>query len=197
MIRAMSLPKAPMIRRSDDEARLVAEVCEASPAVRSAAFAELYSRYSSRLYRYLRSCVTNDADAEDLTAQVFTAVLENLHRYREQGGFAAWLFRIARNKTADYYRRQRLQVSLDEAERHPGSNPDPLDTVQLSESLEDLACLLRRLAPDQTELLRLRYAADLSFEEIGKLLGRNPAAVKMALHRLLQKLQAEWKQEHD
>jgi RNA polymerase sigma-70 factor (ECF subfamily) len=192
MVRAVLLPKERMYRSPDDEARLVAEIGSAVPTVRSAAFTELYRRYSGRLYRYLRSCVADDADAEDLTAQVFTAALENLPHYHERGGLAAWLFRIARNKTADFYRRRRPQLSLEEADLYPGTGPDPLDEVERAQALETLARRLRELPGDQAELLRLRYAADLSFDEIGALLGRNPAAVKMALHRLLRKLQAKW-----
>ena len=86
----------------EDETQLVTRFCH-DPA----AFAELYRRYVRRVYRYLYSHVGEEAEAEDLTAQVFTAAWESRRRYQEQGAFAAWLFRIARNKIADYFRRER------------------------------------------------------------------------------------------
>jgi DNA-directed RNA polymerase specialized sigma24 family protein len=52
--------------------------------------------------------------------------------------------------------------------------------------------MVRDLDPEYVELLRLRFAADLSFGQMANLLGRSEASVKMMLHRLLNRLQAEW-----
>ncbi|HCR70284.1 MAG TPA: RNA polymerase subunit sigma-70, partial [Anaerolineae bacterium] len=60
----------------------------------------------------------NKADAEDLTAQIFLAVLEALPRYRQQGHFAGWLFSIARNKINDHHRRV-SHIPLDESTLPP------------------------------------------------------------------------------
>ena len=100
----MSSPSAPVTGGQDnaiDDAVLVR-------AARHdlAAFAALYRRYVTPIYRYLYSRVGNAADAEDLTAQTFVAALEGLPGYRERGNFAAWLFTIAHNKAADHHRQQ-------------------------------------------------------------------------------------------
>src|SRR5690606_23373838 len=83
-----------------------------------AAFAALYRRYVGPVYRYLYSRLGHAAEAEDLTAQVFSEALQALPRYRERKRFAAWLFAIARRRLADHYRRQRPSEPLDE--RLPG-----------------------------------------------------------------------------
>ena len=72
------------------------------------AFARLYQRYLTPLYRYLYRRLSNAHDAEDLTTQVFIDVLEGLatHRYREGGCFVAWLFTIARRRLVDFYRQR-------------------------------------------------------------------------------------------
>ena len=157
-----------------------------------AAFAVLYRRYAGAVHRYLYSRTHNAADADDLTAEVFTEALKALPRYRERGQFAAWLFTIACRKAAGHVRRLRPQVPLDEAALAPAASPDPLAETIRQESLTSLAAVLARLDEDQQELLRLRYAAGLTYGEIGKLLGRIEAAVKMALRRLVQRLKSEW-----
>jgi len=172
----------------EDEARLVAHFCQ-DPA----AFAELYRRYVRRVYRYLYSHVGEAAEAEDLTAQVFTAAWESRHRYQEQGAFAAWLFRIARNKIADHFRSRRPQVSLEGDDPPLKVDWDPLGQLVHSESLQQMSCLVNRLQPKEIELLRLRFAADLTYAEIGAALGQSEAASKMAVRRLLDRLQDEWK----
>jgi RNA polymerase sigma-70 factor (ECF subfamily) len=163
----------------------------------TAAFGELYRRYVDRVYRYLCSRVGEAAEAEDLTALVFTTAWESIPRYREQGNFAAWLFRIARNKVNDYYRRRRPQLSLDEINPELLVDWDPAVELERGDALRRLASLLSHLDPEQLELLRLRFAADLSFAEIASLLGRSEPAVKMALHRLLRRLQGEWEKEDE
>lgn len=61
----------------------------------SDAFAELYSRYLTRVYRFIFRRAGGDvALAEDLTSQTFLEALDNLPKYRERGCFAAWLFTI-------------------------------------------------------------------------------------------------------
>ena len=172
----------------EDEALLVARFCT-DPA----AFTELYQRYVRRVYRYLYSHVGEASEAEDLTAQVFTAAWESRHRYQEQGAFAAWLFRIARNKIADHFRHRRPQVSLEGDDPPLKVDWDPLSQLVHNESLQQISHLINDLQPKEIELLRLRFAADLTYAEIGAALGQSEAASKMALRRLLDRLQDEWK----
>lgn len=169
---------------SNDEEGIILAECRVNPT----AFSGLYQRYLGRVYRYLYDRVRERAAAEDLTSQVFLAALENLPRYRHQGNFAAWLFSIARRKAADHFRQNREQVSLDGLEDALPGEDDPLPQVIAGEQMERLAQVIADLGEAEQELLRLRYAAELSFDEIGVLLKRNPAAVKMQLYRLLDRL---------
>jgi len=175
--------------RAEEDASLV-RAAQRNPAV----FAALYRRYVTPIYRYLYSRLGHAAQAEDLTAQVFTEALEGLHRYREQGNFAGWLFTIARYKVTDHYRRQRPRVPLNEALDRPAQGDDPLTHVVQDEALQRLAALVTPLDEEQQELLRLRFAAGLTYGEIGKLVGRSEAAVKMVVYRLLHRLQAAWEE---
>ena len=158
----------------------------------STAFGELYRRYVVRVYRYLYSHVGVSEAAEDLTAQVFCAAWEGMAHYQERGSFAAWLFRIARNKVNDHFRRQRPSLPFDDGNLLLREDSDPLASLEQAEALHRLGVLMVRLAPEQLELLRLRFAADLSFAQMATVLGRNEAAVKMSLYRLLEHLRSEW-----
>lgn len=156
------------------------------------AFAALYRRYVTPVYRYLYSRVGNAADAEDLTSQVFIDALEGLPRYRERGSFAGWLFTIARHRAADYHRHTPPALSLDEARDCPAEADGPLAQAVQGEALQQLGSLVARLDEEKQELLRLRFAAGLSYPQMATVLGRREAAVKMAVHRLLDRLEAEW-----
>jgi len=159
------------------------------------AFTLLYRRYVTPVYRYLCKWVGNPSEAEDLTSQVFTEVLEGLANYQEQGNFAAWLFTIARRKAIAAYRRQHPNLPLGEAEEIPGGTEDPLEQVMQSEQHDRMAVLFAGLDTDQRELLRLRFTAGLAYGKIGALLGRSEAAVKMAIYRLLRQMYEKWEEQ--
>jgi RNA polymerase sigma-70 factor, ECF subfamily len=167
-----------------DETALV-EKARADPQ----AFTALYRKYALPIYRYLYSRVGSLSDAEDLTSQVFLEALENLARYRPTHSFPAWLFTIARRRAIDYYRRRRPLQSLSDEISDPAA--DPLARLAQSEDLRQLAGLVTALDDDDRELIRLRFAGNLSYPAIGEVLGRSPDAVRMALQRLLNRLEKQ------
>jgi RNA polymerase sigma-70 factor, ECF subfamily len=162
-----------------------------------AAFAPLYRRYVTSIYRYIYSRVGHRADAEDLTSQVFSEAIAALDRYREEGHFAAWLFTIAARRIADHHRQNRPELPLElVAERLTAVHNPPAEVVQ-QETLRHLAQLVGQLPEDKQELLRLRFAAGLTYAQIGTVTERSEAAVKMAMNRLLKQLQQQWEDEHE
>lgn len=174
-----------VIAELDDEAALVEAARHDVDA-----FAALYRRYVMPIYRYLHSRTGNATDAQDLTAQVFLEALESLSRYRDRGNFAAWLFTIARRRAVDHYRRTSA-VPLDDIDDLPARSDLMADVIE-RETLAQLGALLSQLDAAQLELLQLRFAGDLTFQQIGVVQGRSEAAVKMALRRLLDHLRVKW-----
>ena len=153
------------------------------------AFAELYRRYLTPVYRFIFRRVGGDiATAEDLTSQVFLEVFDGLSRYRERGRFVAWLFTITRRRLADCYRKPEMELLEDVHESLLGIS----DGLEQHENLARLKQLLADLDEDKRELLQLRYAAELGFADMAAVLGRKEAAVKMSFYRMLDGLRAQW-----
>jgi RNA polymerase sigma-70 factor (ECF subfamily) len=161
-----------------------------------AAFGQLYQLYVQSIFRYLYSRIGSLPEAEDATAQTFLAAMEALDRYRDDGHFAAWLFGIARKKAIDNFRSQRRQVPLENAEHIP-LQADLLQQVIQAEQNVALAKMVNSLPEEERELIRLRYFAELSFSEIGRLLNRSEDAVKKSLYRLLARLQSQLEVSHE
>jgi RNA polymerase sigma-70 factor, ECF subfamily len=153
-------------------------------------FAQLYRRYVTRIYRYLLVRVRNTQAAQDLTSQTFLAAMESIGSYRASGTFAAWLFGIARRKAADHFRRDHATLPLEAAECVPHPDPLPDQVVEQRLRLEQVARALRSIAPERAEALALRVFAGLNAAEVGVVMGKSEAAVKMLVHRAVNDLQA-------
>lgn len=160
-------------------------------------FISIYRQYVERVYRYVIARVGDRAEAEDLTSQVFLEAFRTRERLREVENLPAWLFTIARNKVVDAYRGHKGERPLQSIEQMPAQLEDPLVQVITIEREQDLKAVLAALRPEQLELLQLRYAGELSYRQIGEVVGKSEAAVKMAIHRLLDQLQREMEHEHE
>ena len=79
------------------------------------AFGLLYDRHVDAIYRYVYYRVRDDAEAEDLTSDVFMKALRAIPRYEPRQAFLAWLYRIARNAVIDRARRGNRQVPFEDA----------------------------------------------------------------------------------
>lgn len=163
------------------------------------AFGQLYERYVDKIYNYMYYRTGNHYDAEDLTAKVFHQALIHVKRYVERGlPFSAWLYRIAHNLVANWYRsKSRHVVNLDEvtasALQHPGEVPEKSFEHQDEQRL--LLRLLRRLPEDRQQLVILKFVNQLSNQEIGQIMGRSEGAIKSLYHRTLLTLRELWIQE--
>lgn len=154
----------------------------------AAAFAELYRRHFKRVYNYHLARTGNVQDAEDLTSQTFMAALEGIDSFRAEGRLPAWLLGIAHRKMVDHYRRRKPQTVLDEAQHlpHPGLLPE--EQAERRSLLLQVGSALQGLAAERAEGLALRIIGGLSAAEVGLVMGKSEAAVKMLVHRALQDL---------
>src|SRR6266511_3286320 len=110
------LPETVTSGGKDEDVALAVRASQGDPA----AFGTLYDRHVTAVYRYVYYRVRNDAEAEDLTSDVFMRALRAIPRYEPRQAFLAWLYRIARNAVIDRSRRTRIQISFEDALAHPG-----------------------------------------------------------------------------
>jgi len=165
-----------------DESRLIRKA-KGDPK----SFGELYERYLNKIYTYIFYRVGNHADAEDLTSRVFQKAFVHLPGYEPQGlPFSAWLYRIAHNMVANWYRDQsrRKVVGLDEATRH-SAEEEPGSVMERTAEREMLLKIIRQLSADKQQVLILKFAEGYSNTEIGVILGKSEGAVKSLYHRTL------------
>lgn len=162
----------------------------------SAAFGELYERYVGRIYSYIYHRTSSQVDAEDLTERVFVQALTHLSGYTYRGlPFSVWLFRIAHNVVANWYRDRQRNKTLP-IEETLAEEADATDRLERVEDAAQLRKLIARLPQDRQQLLLLKFSQELSHAEIGKIMGRSEGAVKALLHRTLKAMREDLQGEH-
>jgi len=158
------------------------------------AFEEIYHRYGEAIYRYLYAHVSHEQDAEDMTADVFLSLWRTLGQYRqnERVPFYVFLYRMARNRLVDYYRRQRTRAGDTDSPEVGEQNAAPRAAPLVIAGMEvgDLHRYLLKLPPDYRTVLVLRFLNDLSHEETAQVMGKSYAAVRVLQHRALAALRA-------
>lgn len=159
------------------------------------ALAAIYDFYSRRIYRYFFSRVENAEDADDLTAQTFMSIIEALPRYQHRGQFTAWVFQIAYSKSMDFFRRAHSRVRQ-EADADGVVSDQSLENIIQRQTVEALKFHIQSLSDDEQELIRLRFAGDLTYLEIAQSLGRKEDAVRKSLNRILNKLYERMEADH-
>ncbi len=174
---------------TDDDAVLI-ERARSDPE----AFGDLYERYLSRIYSYVYHRTGNAADAEDLTERVFLQALTHLPNYTYRGlPFSVWLFRIAHNLVANWYRdRGRAKTTSLDGVSAMVFDIDPMERIEEAQLVRRMVATL---SPDRQQLLALKFGQELSHAEIGQIMGRTEGAVKALLHRTLKALKEELQQD--
>ncbi len=156
---------------------------------RELAFDDLYGQYYARVYAYLRFRVDSVEVAEDLVSQVFERALTHMADLQSPGAVGAWLFRIARNCAADYFRRQRPVASLDVlADAGHPKECSPEEMIVAQEERAHLLILLKRLPEREREVIGLKFVACLQNREIARVLNIPEGTVGSLLHRTLARL---------
>ena len=157
------------------------------------AFARLYDRHVERIYRYAYYRTRNEAEAEDVTSDVFFRALGSLPRYEPREAFAAWIYRIARNVAIDRARARavRTQVPFEDVLDHPDAGDVTLDpdvALAASDRRERLRAAIARLTPGQQHVLILRFIEGLETDEIASLMHRDPSTIRSLQMRALRAL---------
>lgn len=166
----------------EQETAWAAEGLAALVAHDPGAWQALFESYYDKMYRFAYVRTGDASAAEEIAAEVFVAAAKGVARYRDTGApFASWLYRIARNLTADHLdrRRRRPVVALDTVEISVGGWDGSVDTAA------DIAKALSELTKEQQEVLVLRFFSDCSLEETAGAMGKKVGAIKVLQHRAL------------
>ena len=136
----------------------------------------------------MRLRVDDEALAQDLTAATFEQALAHLDQLRSPGAFGGWLFRIARNELAQYYRRRRGHLTLEAVTERSDDAPSVEEQAERSEELARLLATVRTLSEREQEIIGLKFIGGLNNRQIGQAMGLRAGHVAVILYRAIRRL---------
>lgn len=152
---------------------------------------ELFDQYWPRVVRFAFARCGNLQDAEDLASEVFLRMVEAIGRFewRENIGFAAWLFRIAHNQVVSHYRRRGGTVPLpEEGQGEPADQTDLQLLAEVHLAASEIYRVAQRLPRAQQEVIQLRFAADLSLADTARILKKKENNIKQLQHKAVARM---------
>lgn len=169
---------------------------------------EIYQAYAQTVYRYLFSLTQNPDLAEELTQETFYQAIRSIHRFDGSCKISTWLCAIAKNQLSVYYRKHPTTEELPNtgipaphgtSARHTTSynrNSQNLTASAEAAVLSEIGRieLLKRLhnCPEPfREILYLRIFGNLSFREIGTIIGKTENWTRVTYYRGKEKLRKE------
>ncbi len=159
-----------------------------------AAFDELYARYFKRVYGFLDRRLSNRADTEETTQEVFVNIFSSIDGYRGDAPFSAWIFGLTRRTLAARFRRKRHptvplfeendETSIASLTAAGQPDADPLEIYEMSERAERLEHVLEhQLTPEQRKLFEMHHIDSIPISEIAQRTSKSEDAIKSNLYR--------------
>lgn len=162
------------------------------------AFAQLYDRYVTAIYRFVYLKLPSKEAAEDVTSETFLRGWQYIQQAEHIENIRALLYKIARNLIADHYRKhegsRELLVTFSSSHTSSMDEGDVSDREAgraMVEARADVALVLQhvsRLKEDFQDVLTMRLIDGLGFNDIGAVLGKTSGNVRVMFHRALKAL---------
>ena len=152
------------------------------------AFDEIVRRHQKGVWRVVRRYVKSDADAKDVTQQVFVRAFKGLAAFRGAASVRSWLYRIAINCALSWLRDHRREQPSEIAEDSLTAMPIAPSRIAEGQDGVRLRAAIEQLPPKQKLVLELRVFDDLSFKEVAELADCTENTAKVNFHYAVKKL---------
>ena len=150
-------------------------------------FGIIYDRYANRVYNKCNGFATSEAEALDLTQDVFLNIFVKLGSFKGKAKFSSWVYALTYNFCVNYVTRNKgrkikdRSTSIDEREFNLTDDIDDKELFELQS--EKLVKALAMIDPEDKSILLLKYQDDVSIKELSSLMEIGESAVKMRLKR--------------
>jgi RNA polymerase sigma-70 factor (ECF subfamily) len=166
----------------------------------SEALGRLYEMYYERVFRFCVHRLFDKEIAEDATSTVFLEIARKIRSFtgRTEQEFGNWLYAIAINQTNAYIRKtsRRKKLLAQAAESIRASDRQGNENT-FEPDWPTLYAAILKLKPQHQDIITLRFFENLQYEQIAKILNMRQTAVRVKLHRILEKMRNHLQSDFD
>ena len=155
------------------------------------AFTALYRGCVERVYRHIYYKVSDSADAQDITQEVFIKAWNSIETYQSKGTpFIAWIITIANNLIVDHYRKQKRTIPTEELhEVEPVDElSDPAKETEIKFENAFIKKTVLKLKGDKQKVILMHFIDGMTYEEIAKVLNKSEGSIRVIQYRALGEL---------
>ncbi len=155
---------------------------------------EIYTEYATPVYQYLCSLTHNADTAQELTAETFCRAVKSMNRYNGECKLMVWLCQIARHVWYQELDRRRRKgtASLDLIDEPADEKGSPEEALVNEENRVTLFRRMQELDEATREVVYLRLMGDLSYRQIGDILGKTENWARVTFYRGKERLRKGW-----
>lgn len=153
-------------------------------------FETLIYRYEATIFRYISAMIKNPEDAKDLTQEVFITAYTKLYTYEGKSKLSTWLYKIARNKSLDYIKKNKghIELEIENAWNISSKELSPEQWVEYRESKSEVEAFVKQLDNTTRQILILKSVNEkLKFADVAEILNINVSTVKTKYYKLWDK----------
>ena len=158
-----------------------------------AAYAQLVNKYQNFVFTIVLRYVKSREDAEEVAQDVFVKAYRSLADFKGASKFSTWLYTVTTTSCISFLRKKKVEVqSLDnEAVFATADNIDggmSANQVEQKSKVTMVNEAIKLLSPDDAQVITLFYKGEQTLEEIAQIMGKEPNAIKVQLHRARTRL---------
>ena len=161
-------------------------------------YSEIIFRYEEKIKKYI-SRISNipKEDVEDLTQDVFLSAYENLNSFDQNFSFSSWIYRIAHNRTINFWKKHKVEltnITIEEniyvVEQVFNKNYVE-DEIELIENKDFIEKILKRISEKYSQVLILKFLEEKDYKEISDILQKPMGSVATLLNRAKKQFKKE------
>ena len=149
------------------------------------AFKEIYEYYFPKIFAYLMNRLPDRETCEDICSEIFIDSISAIKKFEVKNGarFGSLIYRIAHNKTVDYYKKRKPHSAEEISDKQMKSELNSEEQAQTHEHKQNIAFVLSKIKPRYQLIISLKYFSEMDNPEIAEIMNLKPRQVAVTLHR--------------
>lgn len=158
-------------------------------------FNELYQRYFQLIYKLVWMYIKEEEQVKDIVSDIFIKIVEKLNSFdQNKASFKTWIYTITKNTVKDYFKTKKDSMCLDNINfQNNISYEENLAKIidEKDDKIKIMKYINENLSTEKQTIIFLKCYADMTFDDISKIINKNIGATKMMYYKTIEKIKKD------